>query len=133
VNTNAWAAWTFGWEQTGLGGNVNGHFTLNNNWNGYGGVNVNASTLNTTLLRGGPAFRTERQWNGWNGINSDGRRDLQVSMNTNWSVRPENDSWSFNVSPQRAVASVGAGHRPGGALRQLAGGGSPVGGPGGDR
>jgi hypothetical protein len=114
VNANAWAAWTFGWEQTGLGGNVNGQFTLNNNWNGYGGVNVNASTLNTTLLRGGPAFRTERQWNGWNGMNSDGRRDLQVSMNTNWSVRPESDSWSFHASPnvrwrpsERATVRVG--------------------------
>lgn len=99
VNTNLRAAWTFGGEHTGLGSNVNGGFTLNNNWNGYGGVNLESSTLNTTLLRGGPAFRTERQWNGWHGFGSDERRDLQMSMNANWSVRPESDSWSFNVSP----------------------------------
>ncbi len=99
LHTNAWTAWTFGGEQIDLGGNVNGNVTLNNNWNGYGGVNLNTAPLNTALLRGGPAIRTERQWNGWNGVNSDSRRDLQGGMHLNWSVRPEADSWSVNLSP----------------------------------
>jgi hypothetical protein len=98
VNTNAWSEWTSGWEHVNVGGNVNAQATLLNNWNGWMGVNANRGGLNPTLLRGGPALRTEPSFNGWQGIGSDGRRDLQASVSHNWSVRPASDSWSHNVS-----------------------------------
>lgn len=99
LNTNAWTGWTFGGEHTSIGGNVNGSASTNGNLNFHGGVNVNGATLDPRLLRGGPAMRTERQANGWTGFNTDGRRDVQFSMNANWNVRPEADSWSAGVSP----------------------------------
>jgi hypothetical protein len=114
VNTNLWSGWTFGGEPMGVGGNVNASATTNGNLDFWGGVNVNGEGLNPTLLRGGPAFRTERAYNGWNGFNTDGRRDLQLNLNTNWNVRPESDSWFYNVSPnvrwrpsERATLRVG--------------------------
>jgi hypothetical protein len=98
VNVNGWSAWTSGWERSNSGGNVNGHFTLLNNWSGNAGVNVNTGGLNPSLLRGGPGLRTEASLNGWAGVNSDGRRDLQVSLNHNWNVRPSSDSRTQGVS-----------------------------------
>jgi hypothetical protein len=99
LNTNVFGSWSFGGERTGGGGNVNGSLTTNGHLGLYGGVNVNPGALDPRLLRGGPAMRTESGWNGWAGVNSDGRRDLQASWHTNWSVRPESDSWSLDLSP----------------------------------
>ncbi len=98
VNTNLWSVWTTGGEHSDLAGNVNGNLTLNNNWNAYGGVGLNGSSLSATLLRGGPMLRTERAANGWMGVNSDSRRAVQAGTNINWGVRPESDSWNANVS-----------------------------------
>lgn len=113
-NANAWTGWTFGGEHVDLGGNINGSLTTNGNVNMHGGVNVNAATLDTRLLRGGPAVRGERRWNGWGGVSSDSRRDLQLRLNTNWSARSEADSWSVSLSPslrwrpsQRTTLHVG--------------------------
>jgi hypothetical protein len=98
VNMNAWSDWTSGWERTNTGGNVNGHATFLNNWSANAGVNMNTGGLNPSLLRGGPALRTEWSWNGWAGVNSDSRRTVQVSANHNWAARPESDSWNQGVS-----------------------------------
>lgn len=32
MNFNAWTAYSYGWERTGTGGNVNGNFTFLNYW-----------------------------------------------------------------------------------------------------
>lgn len=114
LNLNGWTGVTFGGERTNLGGNVNGHFTLLNYWNGHAGINRDAGGDSPGLLRGGPLFRREGGWNGWSGIGSDSRKQVQVNLNHNWSVRPESDSWSHNTSMNlrwrpsgRASVSVG--------------------------
>jgi hypothetical protein len=99
LNTNIASGWTFGREHTGMSGNVNGSLTTHGNVGLWGGVNMNSRGLSTNLLRGGPAFRTERAYNGWNGFNTDGRRDWQLNLNGNWQLRPESDSWMMSVSP----------------------------------
>jgi hypothetical protein len=99
MNVNGWSGWSFGGEHTNLGGNVNGSASTNDNFSFHGGVNFNAPTLNARLLRGGPAMRTEWSWGGWGGFNTDSRRDVQLSLGTNWNVRPEADSWSVGLSP----------------------------------
>ena len=98
LNSNVWSNWTSGWERTNTGTNLNGQLTLLNNVSAFAGVNRNSGGLNPTLLRGGPGLRTEASWNGWAGVNSDGRRDVQISANHNWMVRPEADSWTQSVS-----------------------------------
>jgi hypothetical protein len=98
ANMNAWSSWTAGWEHTNVGGNVNGNVRFLNNWSLHGGVNANRGGLNPAILRGGPALRVSPSVNGWSGVNSDSRRALQGSLNVNWMVRPDADSWSRNVS-----------------------------------
>jgi hypothetical protein len=99
INTNAWSSWTFGGEHQNLGGNLNGGATFHNNWNFNMGGNVNLGGLNTTLLRGGPAFRVEPNYNGWGFLGTDGRRSVQVGMNLTGNVRPDSDSWTVGTSP----------------------------------
>jgi hypothetical protein len=97
-NLNGWTGFTFGGERTNLGGNVNGHMTLLNFWNAYGGINRDAGGDSPGLLRGGPLFRREPGVNGWAGINSDSRKQVQVNWHHNWSIRRESDSWSYNTN-----------------------------------
>lgn len=98
LNLNGWTGWTFGGERTNLGGNINGHATLLNFWNVYGGINRDAGGDSPGMLRGGPLFRREKGVNGWGGINSDSRKQVQVNWNNNWSVRRESDSWNYNTN-----------------------------------
>ncbi|MEJ2540157.1 MAG: DUF5916 domain-containing protein [Gemmatimonadota bacterium] len=115
VNSSWWSSRSWGWENTGFGGNVNGNVQLENNWRGYTGVNVNAGGVSTGLMRGGPAVRNETRWSGWGGLQTDSRRAFQVDLNLNWNRAPESDSWGWGVSPTlrwrpsaRATLSAGS-------------------------
>ena len=77
VNLNQWSSWTYGWEHLGVGGNVNGSFTLLNYWGGFMGVNREFRGLSTTTLRGGPAIVEPAGTNAWIGFFSDDRKALQ--------------------------------------------------------
>ncbi len=98
LNANAWTSYTFGGEQTSLAGNVNGSFTLNNNWGGWLGVMRQTSALSTGALRGGPALLREAGWNGWSGLHSDTRNSVSFSVGGHWGVRPESDSWNVGTN-----------------------------------
>ena len=99
VNLNAGSSWTFGGELRHRNGNVNFSGTTLGNLAFWGGVNLNDMGFSTNMLRGGPGIRTARSLSGWHGIGTDGRRDVQVSLNGSWSARPETDSWSASVNP----------------------------------
>ena len=99
VNLNAGSSWTFGGELRHRNGNVNWNGSTLGNLFFWGGVNLNDLGFSTNLLRGGPGIRTARSLSGWHGISTDGRRDVQVSLNGNWSARPESDSWTVGVNP----------------------------------
>jgi hypothetical protein len=88
AGTNAWTAHTFGGERILLGGNVNGNFTLNNLWNGYGGINREMSATSARALRGGPSIQVPGSWNTWAGINTDRRKPVFGSLNT-WGGRED--------------------------------------------
>jgi hypothetical protein len=78
LNVNQWSSWSHGWEHLGIGGNLNGNFTLLNYWGGYFGGNVEARGLSVATLRGGPAIADPAGWNGWAGFYSDERKALRV-------------------------------------------------------
>ena len=99
LNTNVFSNWSLGGEHRGMSANISGHATTLGNRNLNAGVNWNGGGLNTALLRGGPAFRTESSINGWASAGTDSRKDLQFSMNVNGNVRPTSDSWRVGVSP----------------------------------
>ena len=98
INFNQWANWTFGGESKGVGGNVNGHATLKNNWGVGGGINFNSGGIVPFHLHGGPSIRGSKNVNAWTNLYTDGRRDLSAGVNGNYFY-----SWdgvhSFNMSP----------------------------------
>jgi hypothetical protein len=89
LNVNQWTAHTLAGERIGLGGNVNGSFTLHNLWNGYGGINRQMSSVSTTALRGGPSIERPGRVNGWMGINSDNRRPVVLNVHAEASREDE--------------------------------------------
>jgi len=99
VNSNAWHNYNYEGERTGLGGNINMNMQFRNFWNAWMGVNRNAEGLSSGMLRGGPMFRREAQTNFWAGFGTDGRKAVQVNMNTFGNVRPDSDSWTLGFSP----------------------------------
>ncbi|MGD8321613.1 MAG: DUF5916 domain-containing protein, partial [Gemmatimonadota bacterium] len=115
VNVNGWTGWNYGWDHTGMGGNVNGSLQLRSFWSVYAGVNRNLSALSGRTLRGGPLFRREPGTNFWAGVSSDSRKAVQGNVNTWGNVRRESHSWNMGVSPSirfrpsgRATFSLGA-------------------------
>jgi hypothetical protein len=115
VNGSVWASRNLGGEATGTGGNVSGNVQLKNFWTLFGWGGAGGEGLDTRLLRGGPAFRTERRVNGGVGVSTDARKSANFGLHTGWMVRPESDSWSLSLSPNvtwrpsdRATLRVGA-------------------------
>jgi hypothetical protein len=129
LNSNAWSSWTSGWERTNTGVNVNGQLHAPEQRERLCRGEPEQRGTQPHPSAGRPGLRTEAAWNGWAGVNSDGRRDLQISANHNWMVRPEADSWTQSVSHQPPLAAVGARHPACRTLRDLARGRPPVGRP----
>ncbi|MBI2219605.1 MAG: carbohydrate binding family 9 domain-containing protein [Acidobacteria bacterium] len=73
-NLNEWSSRNFDGDLRALGGNVNAHWTLVNNWSFGGGVNGEGGGFDDRLTRGGPGGYTERGWNAWSYVNTDNRR-----------------------------------------------------------
>jgi hypothetical protein len=108
VNFNQWGSWNFDGDRRALGGNVNAHWVLTNNWSFGTGFNMNAPGFDDRLTRGGPGGLTPGQVNQWGYINSDDRRQLMATTFLNWS-HDRHGSWSWGASP-------GVTYRPSAAL-----------------
>jgi len=88
LNFNQFAQWDWGWDKTGLGGNVNASATFLNYWMVFAGVNRNLEALSTGALRGGPGLLTPGNVNGWAGFASDERKALSLQVN-GWFFRQD--------------------------------------------
>ena len=99
VNLNGFTAWNYDRDNTGLGGNVNGSFQLQNFWTGYAGVNLDASAYSGRTLRGGPLFKREGSINFWSGVGADSRKAVSGDLNLWGNVRRASDSWNLGLSP----------------------------------
>ena len=90
ANFNAWNGWNFGGEHLTTGINVNGGWTLNNNWGGWWGSDTEFPALRADILRGGPAFMGPAYTHYNAGIESDGRKrisgDLWFDGYNEWST-----------------------------------------------
>ncbi len=98
INLNQWAGWTYGWDDTGVGGNVNAHFTFLNYWSTGFGVNRNFAGLSTGSLRGGPAIIEPSNWNGWGYLETDSRKTIRLSINGWGWTQPASGSSSLGAS-----------------------------------
>lgn len=82
INFNQWTEFNTAGERLNLGGNVNGHSQLKNNWFVYSGVGVGQlSSYNDRAARGGPAFRRSPSLSNWAGVETDSRKPVQLFFN----------------------------------------------------
>ncbi|HET7230327.1 MAG TPA: DUF5916 domain-containing protein [Longimicrobium sp.] len=90
ANFNAWNGMNFGGQHLSTGINVNGSWTLKNNWGGWWGSDTELPALRTDILRGGPAFTGPAYTHYEAGIESDGRKrvsgDLYADGYNEWST-----------------------------------------------
>ena len=109
TNLSIWHGTNFGYESHPIGGNLNIHMTFMNYWNFGTGVNMDGPGLNTTILWGGPAIRTDGTVNGWFNVGSDYNKDLSFNVNgyhgkavvgTHWEGVNTNINWrpTMNIS-----------------------------------
>jgi hypothetical protein len=81
LNTNHWAGFDFGFDYQGYGGNINANASLKNLWRLGAGINWDLQGVETSLLRGGPAFKTPERIQPWVFIGSDERKKLRFTIN----------------------------------------------------
>lgn len=84
INFNEWHARNFGGDTLDFGGNFNTHWTFVNNWSTGGGVNVNRTTFDDRLTRGGPGGYRNPNVNGWYYFNSDTSRRVSFHWDSNF-------------------------------------------------
>ena len=80
INTNHWTMFDFAGQYLGYGGNINFNSTFKNLWSFGAGLNWDSETIETSLLRGGPAFRTPGALRPWISIESDGRKKFSMEI-----------------------------------------------------
>jgi hypothetical protein len=80
-NTNHWTSFDFGLTYQGYGGNINWNATLKNLWNIGVGLNWDSPSIENSLLRGGPSFKTPGRLQPWISVKTDQRKKLSFSIN----------------------------------------------------
>jgi len=81
LNTNHWSGFDFGLNYQGYGGNINLNSNFKNLWSLGAGLNWDSQSIETSLLRGGPAFKTPGRLQPWIFIGSDERKKLSFTIN----------------------------------------------------
>ncbi len=76
ANFNAWNGMNFAGEHLSTGLNVNGSWTLKNNWDGWWGSDTELPALRTDVLRGGPAFTGPAYTHYEAGFDTDSRKRI---------------------------------------------------------
>jgi hypothetical protein len=80
INFNYFASWNGDGDTLVNGGNVNANFTFTNNWETGSGVNINATTIDDRVTRGGPALLAEGFNTVWWWLNTDNRKRISLNM-----------------------------------------------------
>jgi hypothetical protein len=114
VRWHNWTWRTYDGVRTSLGTRLSGGAQFLNYWNVSGGAAYGLGGFTTGMLRGGPKVRTDDSVDGFARVSSDGRKDVQLTVNLNARRTPATESWSVNASPNlrwraagRARANVG--------------------------
>ena len=105
INFNEWHFSNFGGDRLDFGGNVNTHWTFTNNWSTGGGLNVNATTFDDRLTRGGPGGYRNPNVNGWYYFNSDNSRLASFHWDSNFFRDQPNSkaggtTYNYSVNPR---------------------------------
>jgi hypothetical protein len=85
INFNQWSTHNFGGDRLELGGNFNTHWNFMNQWSTGGGFNVNPTTFDDRMTRGGPGGLRVPNINGWYYFNTDTSRLFSFHWDSNFS------------------------------------------------
>jgi Domain of unknown function (DUF5916)/Carbohydrate family 9 binding domain-like len=81
-NLNQWSSRNFGGDRLTLAGNVNAHWTFQNQWGTGTGVTYQVGSFDDRATRGGPGARYENMWNVWGYLETDGRKRVSAGAFT---------------------------------------------------
>ncbi len=98
VNLNQWAAWNFGGDRLFGGGNVNMHWTFQNNLRTGFGLNANGGGIRDRSTRGGPGVRSNNSLGLWHYVELDDRRVVSPGYN-GYYERDGQGTVRINASP----------------------------------
>ena len=98
ANVNMWGARTFGGELIGVGGNVNGWWTLPDLTKIGLGVSRSFDSLDVRHLRGGPALARPGSWSTWFRVDTDRRRAWALKFRGNYRVRDDDGGYGVGAS-----------------------------------
>jgi hypothetical protein len=98
VNFNQWAGWNFGGDRLFGGGNVNMHWTFQNNWRTGFGLNGNGRGVRDRSTRGGPVVTANPNVSLWHYIEGDDRRLVAPGYN-GYYERDGQGTFRLNANP----------------------------------
>jgi hypothetical protein len=75
-NLNQWSTHNFDGDRLDFGGNVNAHWTFQNNWSTGGGFTQIARGFDDRATRGGPGANFEPLWSVWSYVETDSRKPV---------------------------------------------------------
>ena len=109
INFNHWRAYNFDGDQISLGGNINGNWSFQNNWNTGFGVNTNTRNFDDRRTRGGPGGYGNNGAGYWHWINTDGRKRVQFGFDSNFYSDGHGHSWGLGpnvtIKPTAALST----------------------------
>lgn len=79
-NTSQWTAFDFAGQYLGYGGNFQTQLTFKNLWGFVAGLNWESQSIETSLLRGGPAFKTPGSIRPFINFETDSRKKLSLEL-----------------------------------------------------
>jgi hypothetical protein len=92
INWDVYSAWNFGARNIARGFEWNANMDLKNFWNVWAGGAVRSSTLDQTILRGGPMMETPGNVTGRLGFTTDNRKMLVLNASVNYTKGLEKSS-----------------------------------------
>ncbi|MGD0753858.1 MAG: DUF5916 domain-containing protein [Bacteroidales bacterium] len=97
INSDIYSVWNFGSSNTAKGYEWNANMDLKNFWSLYSGGALRSSSLDQTILRGGPMMKTPGNIYGRFGFTTDNRRKLVFNGYVNSTIGLEKCSKDFST------------------------------------
>ena len=97
INWDVYSAWNFGARNIARGFEWNANMDMKNFWNIWAGGAFRSSTVDQTILRGGPMMKTPGNATGRLGFTTDSRKMLVFNASVNSTMGLEKSTRSFGT------------------------------------
>lgn len=103
VNFNNWSTVDYGGLFQGIGGNMNAFMTFKNSFGLGTGFNINSESIETSELRGGPAYKVPGNTSQWIWLGSDSRKKVRLTLFTSHAGGFENYFYRNSIEASLSV------------------------------